>query len=134
MKQATTIFSSPTERAAFDFRDQARSLGEIMPFGKGKTIFSVGDDATDMYVVLNGAVEIVSHGKVIERMEPGDAFGIISLLDGQPRSAAAIATADSELAVLNNRKFRFMIEETPNFVWYVMTALVSRLRATNAAL
>lgn len=134
MKQARTIFSSPAERAAFDFREQARSLGEIVTFGTGKSIFSAGDDATDMYVVLTGAVEIMSHGKVIERMEPGDAFGIISLLDGQPRSAAAIAAADSELAVLSDKRFRFMIEETPNFVWYVMSALVSRLRATNAAL
>jgi CRP-like cAMP-binding protein len=32
------------------------------------------------------------------------------------------------------KKFRFMVEETPNFVWFVLNELASRLRATNALL
>jgi CRP-like cAMP-binding protein len=56
------------------------------------------------------------------------------LLDGQPRTITARATETSELALMDQKKFRYMVEEVPNFVWYVMTELAGRLRATNAAL
>jgi CRP/FNR family cyclic AMP-dependent transcriptional regulator len=129
--------STPLTKSAgpeFDIRAQARALGTVIHAAAGNMIFKEGDPPTTMYVLLSGAVEITSHGKAIEHMLPGDAFGIISLLDDMPRAASARATEDSELALLDRKRFRFMVEETPNFVWFIMHALVNRLRATNAAL
>jgi CRP/FNR family cyclic AMP-dependent transcriptional regulator len=51
-----------------------------------------------------------------------------------PRNASARVLEDSELMRIDARKFGFMIEEMPNFGWYVMRQLAERLRATNAAL
>jgi CRP-like cAMP-binding protein len=56
------------------------------------------------------------------------------LLDGQPRTITARVKEPSELALMDQRRFRYMVEEVPNFVWYVMAELADRLRATNAAL
>ena len=117
-----------------DFRAFARSVGTVMDYRSGDVIFREGDPPRYMYVVLSGAVEVTSYHKVIEVVHEGHALGIISLLDEQLRTATARAVDDCELALLDARKFRYMVEEAPNFVWYVMAELAHRLRTTNAAL
>ena len=105
-----------------------------MNYRDGDIVFREGDQPRYMYVVLKGAVQITSHGKPIERVEEGNALGVLSLLDGNPRTATASALEDTELAILDPKTFRYMVEEVPNFVWYVMGELAHRLRTTNAAL
>jgi len=50
------------------------------------------------------------------------------------RTAAVSARAleECELALLDKKKFRYMVEEIPNFVWYVFAEFGARLRAANA--
>ncbi len=117
-----------------DFRQFARALGTVHHFEAGDTIFRESDPPTFMYIVLSGSVEIAAHDKVIDTVYEGKALGILSLLDGKPRSATARAKEPCELAMLDQKKFRYMVEEVPNVVWYVMSELGDRLRATNAAL
>ncbi len=118
----------------FDIRGLARSMGRPMLCRAGDVVFRRGDPATLMYVLVSGAVAVSAGGRVIEVIQPGDGLGILSLVDGQPRSADAIAEVDSELMLIDARTFRYMVEEVPNFVWYVMDEMAQRLRATNAAL
>lgn len=87
-----------------------------------------------MYVVLSGAVDIGTQNKRLERIGAGNALGILSLLDDLPRTVTARASGTTQLAVIDRKKFRFMIEEMPNFCWYVTGELAHRLRTTNAAL
>jgi CRP/FNR family cyclic AMP-dependent transcriptional regulator len=109
-------------------------VGTVVDYDTGDMIFREGDPPRYMYVVLKGAVEITSRAKVIETIQAGSALGIIALLDDQPCSATARASAPCELAIIDRKKFRYMVEEMPNFVWYIMGELAHRLRTTNAAL
>jgi CRP/FNR family transcriptional regulator, cyclic AMP receptor protein len=117
-----------------DFREFASSVGIIEDYEDGDGIFREGDHPAFMYVVLSGAVDITVQNKELGRISAGKALGILSLLDGQPRTVTARASGATQLAVIDRKKFRFMIEEMPNFCWYVMGELAHRLRATNAAL
>lgn len=119
--------------ADLDVRSIAQSMGTRMSYRAGDAVFRQGDKADLMYVVLSGTVAVSTHGRVIEVIQPGDGLGILSLIDGRTRSTDAIAETDSELALIDTRRFRYMVEEVPNFVWYVMDELAQRLRATNAA-
>lgn len=120
--------------AIIDFRQIARGLGTVITYGAGDVIFREGDSPTYAYIVLSGKVEVASRGKVIEQVDDARAFGVISLIDKKPRSATARAVEKSEVALLDARQFRYMVETTPNFVWYVLGEVVDRLRATNSAL
>ncbi len=120
--------------AEIDFREFARRVGTVIDYAKGDVVFSEGDEPQNMYVVLEGAVDIIARDKVLETIGAGNALGVVSLLDDQPRTATARARAVCSLAVIDRRKFRYMIEEMPNFCWYVMGELAHRLRTTNAAL
>ena len=117
-----------------DFREFARALGTVVRFGPGDIVFRETDPSTCMYIVLTGSVEITAHNKVIETVSESRAIGLVSLLDGQPRASTARVRETSELALMDQKKFRYMVEEVPNFVWYVMSEMAERLRATNAAL
>ena len=117
-----------------DFRPIARALGTVMEYAANDFIFREGDPPRYMYIVLKGSVEVSTKSKVIETVREGKAFGMLSVLDDMPRTNTARALEPCELALLDKKKFRFMIEEAPNFVWFVLGEFGSRLRATNALL
>jgi CRP/FNR family cyclic AMP-dependent transcriptional regulator len=117
-----------------DFRPIARALGTVLEYAANDFIFREGDPPRYMYIVLKGSVEVSTKSKVIEIVREGKAFGMLSVLDDLPRTNTARALEPCELALLDKKKFRFMIEEAPNFVWFVLGEFGSRLRATNALL
>ena len=117
-----------------DFRVFARSAGDIENYRSGECIFHEGDAADAMWVVISGTVEIEVNGRIIEIVGKNFALGVLSLIDQLPRSSTARAQDDAELIRINTRQFRFMVEQMPNFGWYVMRQLADRLRATNAAI
>lgn len=125
---------SLAELAEQDYREIARHAGRTLRLSDGERLFAEGDGARDMFVLLSGAIEIAAQGRLIEVVRPGDGLGILSLLDGRPRSATATAKGACEVAALDERTFRFVVEATPGFVWFVLGAMAQRLRATNAAL
>jgi len=67
-----------------------------------------------MYVVQSGLIEMVIGDKVIEVCGPNEAIGFMSMID--------------ELSLIDQRKFRFMVDEVPNFAHYIMGAMARRIR------
>jgi CRP-like cAMP-binding protein len=123
-----------TRHRDIDFRVFAREAGTVVKYEEGDVIFRERDPPDVMYIVLAGSLEILSHGKAIETIAEGKGLGLVSILDNQPRVTTARACETSELAVINRRKFRYMVDEVPNFGWYVMLELTHRLRMLNASL
>lgn len=123
-----------SEVSTRDYREVARHAGRTIRLAPGEVLFAEGEPAQEMYVVLSGSVEVSARGHVVEVVQPGDGLGILSLIDDLPRSATATAVAETEVAVLDPRQFRFVVENTPGFVWFVLGEMAQRLRATQAAL
>lgn len=94
----------------------------------GTTIFREGDAGQEMYGIVDGTVELRSGGKVLRTLGPDDVFGEMALIDKTPRSATAIAVTDCVLASIDQRRFLFLVQETPMFALQVMSAMASRLR------
>ncbi|QMV42517.1 cyclic nucleotide-binding domain-containing protein [Cohnella cholangitidis] len=72
-----------------------RVNGESLNLLAGETIFREGDTGRQMFVLLEGTVEVYvqSDGARIPvaKFSPGDFFGEMSLLEGLPRSGTAVA-------------------------------------------
>lgn len=94
----------------------------------GNVIFREGDPGTTMYVLLEGEVDIQIHGSTLYTARPGDFFGEMALIESRERSATAIAKTACRLAPVSERRFLFMVEQTPYFSLHVMRVLVERLR------
>jgi CRP-like cAMP-binding protein len=100
----------------------------VATYKAGESIFTEGTTGKEMFVVLEGQVAIRAHGKVVEVLEPGGLFGELALIDASPRSAAAVAQTDCKLAVISERRFTFLIQQTPYFALHVMSVMAKRLR------
>jgi len=109
--------------------DILRREPDLRSFNQGETIFREGDAGDCMFAVVEGAVDIELKGTVVERITPGGVFGEMTLIDGQPRSATALAAADCRLAAINEKRFLRLVEMTPRFALQIMQVMSQRLRA-----
>ena len=98
----------------------------------GEVIFRQYDMGSEMYVVLEGEVELAIGESVIERLGPGEPFGEMALIDQAPRTATATASTDGKLAVIPERRFLFLVQTTPHFALDIMKSMADRLRKMNA--
>ncbi|MCK9380124.1 MAG: SulP family inorganic anion transporter [Sulfuritalea sp.] len=110
---------------------------------KGETIFSRGDAGDELFLIRRGAVRIMlplsdrqSHH--LGTFGRAAFFGEMAFLDGEVRSANALAFVDTELYVLSRRAFDAFAEEHKKLALKLMegiaSVLASRLRYTNAEL
>jgi len=97
-------------------------------YKQGEVIFREGDAGDIMYVLLAGEVDIEIKGRIVYTARPGDFFGEMALLGSRQRSASAVASTACRLASVSERRFLFMVEQTPYFSLHVMRVLVDRLR------
>jgi CRP-like cAMP-binding protein len=94
----------------------------------GATIFDEGQTGDCMYIVKSGSVELRWRGILLEVVTEDGYFGEMAIIDGGPRSAAAIAATDTVLIPVNKKRFEYMIHEIPFFAVHVMQNLCRRLR------
>ncbi len=91
-----------------------------------------------LFVLVRGRVKVVLYGEsgreIILRVfgRPGDFFGEMSLLDGQPRSASIVAAEPSSLLVLSREAFREHLRRSSGTALAVMAELSRRLREADA--
>src|SRR5262245_49453318 len=103
---------------------------------RGAVIFAKGDDGTGLMGVLSGSVKISvasSEGRdiILNIVHPGEIFGEMALLDGQPRSADATALTDCELMVLERREFVPFLRGQPEVTLKLLEILCTRVRKTS---
>src|ERR1700730_14689744 len=112
----------------------ARNAGVNITFPAGGVVFSKGDPGSCMYVVQSGVIEMMIGDKVIEVCGPNEAIGFMSMVDSAPRSSTARVKEACELSLIDQRKFRFMVDEVPNFALYIMGAMARRIRGMSQAM
>jgi CRP-like cAMP-binding protein len=102
----------------------------IKDYPAGTTIFAQGEPRDVMYVVVAGEVELLRGGRIFETVPAGTLVGEMAMIDSAPRNATAIAKTDCRLMPIDDRRFEFLVSETPSFALHVMRILVDRLRRT----
>jgi CRP-like cAMP-binding protein len=115
-------------------------LAEVREFAGGAVVASQQDAGDALYVLVQGKVKVVLYGESGREIilsifkAPGDFFGEMSLLDGEPRSATIIAAERSRLLVLSRRDFQGHLERNPRTALRVLTELSRRLRRADAVI
>jgi CRP-like cAMP-binding protein len=117
-----------------DMRMFARNVGTSVTFPAGSVVFNRGDPGACMYVVQSGVLEMVIGEKVVEVCGENEAIGFMSMIDTAPRSSTARVKEACELSIIDQRKFRFMVDEVPNFALYIMAAMARRIRGMGQAM
>jgi CRP/FNR family transcriptional regulator, cyclic AMP receptor protein len=100
----------------------------------GRVIAKQGSVRREVFIIIEGKARVERDGKLIARLKPGDSFGEMSLIDGEPRSATVTADGDVSVLMVDPRSFLALLEDAPALSRKVMAALCERLRAADVQL
>ena len=103
---------------------------------RGASAFHEGDQGDQLYVIMSGKIKLgrtASDGRenLVAVLGPGEIFGEMALFDPSPRSTAATAVSETQLAGLNHENLMKVLERNPAVSQQLLQALARRLRRTN---
>lgn len=101
---------------------------EQISVAAGQPVFREGDEAHELFVLLEGEVDLRVGDQVVETVQPGGLFGELALVVSSRRTATALAKTDARLVPINERRFTYLVANTPFFALHVMGVLAVRLR------
>ena len=105
-------------------------------FGPGQEIFKEGDPGDGVYVVKSGEViisAVVGSGQrhAFSKVQPGDFFGEMAVLDSQPRSACASAEGEVELHFVPREEMVALLTRSPGLCMTLLQEISRRIREFN---
>jgi CRP/FNR family transcriptional regulator, cyclic AMP receptor protein len=117
---------------------QGRQAELERAYEDGQLICREGELSEEMFVIQSGKVRIVKDRGGIEVqlavLEKGDFFGEMSLLEGLPRDASAIAVGATQVLVMSSGALLVRLRRDPTFAFELLRRLSGRVRALNARL
>jgi len=92
------------------------------------TLYADGDHPDALYIVIEGAVKLLSEGEEIGEIGAGEAFGSWALLDESPRIASATTVGKTRLLKVDRDEFTELLADRVEIVQAVFKAMVERIR------
>lgn len=116
----------------------------VLTFDVGRRVVEEGDTARDMFVVIDGELEVLKRSRIgnevrVAMLGPSNWFGEMSILDVQPRSASVRAVAPSRLMRITAEDverllYRRDVKAYALFVMNIARELSRRLRVADGIL
>jgi CRP/FNR family transcriptional regulator, cyclic AMP receptor protein len=116
--------------------DQLCRYAKHATLKRGATIFSKGDPGNSLFAVISGTVKISissadGRNAILNLIGAGEIFGEVAVLDGQARTADAIANTNCEIFVIDRREFLPFVRSQPVLAMKFIELLCTRLRWTS---
>jgi CRP-like cAMP-binding protein len=103
-------------------------ITRIIEGSAGIVLAREGQAGNHFFIILDGSMTVrVPTGNRFT-LAPGDYFGEMSLLDGEPRSATVEAHTDVRVLVIERRHFWALLRETPGLTQTILRTLSRRVR------
>jgi CRP/FNR family transcriptional regulator, cyclic AMP receptor protein len=122
--QRVPLFSGFSEDELRRIVDHSR----IVEVAAGTVVTELGEPGDSFFVIIDGTVAARTPIGAGSELKPGDFFGEMSLLDGEPRSATIVASTDLRLLVVDRTHFWQLLDETPDLIRRILTILSRRVR------
>jgi CRP/FNR family transcriptional regulator/CRP/FNR family cyclic AMP-dependent transcriptional regulator len=116
--------------------DELRRLADtsrIVETPAGTVVTELGTPGDSFFFIIDGRVSVQTPVGTGDPLHPGDFFGEMSLLDGEPRSATVTALTDLRLLVVDRLHFWRLLNETPDLVRRILMVLSRRVRRLERA-
>ena len=108
-------------------------LADIRVYQARKIVVAKGDQASEFFVLLRGRAIVTTRGSdgsetAFNVMGPGEVFGEVAILDGQPRSASVTTLERCEMAVIDKHSFHALLAVSPSIAANLLAVLARRMR------
>ena len=108
------------------------ALAEDASYNAGRVIVRRDDPGKAFYVIVEGEAKVVKGKITTARAEamlgPGEFFGELALLDGEPRAASVVAATPLETIRIERAGFRRMLREEPDIAIKLLEGMARRTR------
>jgi len=84
-------------------------------FAAGETIIREGEPGEEFFLISDGEVEVIRADREVARMGPGDFFGEVALISGEPRNATIVAEGEADTYVLGKTDFQTALATSQSF-------------------
>lgn len=114
-------------------RDAFLARARQIAITRKQVIMTEGGEDTDVFLLVSGRLQfslVSPQGRevILREMGPGEMFGELSAIDGQPRSTNVVALVDGRLAQMSAADFAAMLGEVPEAGLWVARQLAQRIR------
>jgi CRP-like cAMP-binding protein len=109
-------------------------ISEVIEVPEGTVLARNGQPGDQFFLILDGSARVEVTSRKRSRLEPGQYFGEMSLLDGGPRSATVVADTPLRLLVIKRRDFATLLREAPEVTQSLLATLSRRVRVAEAGL
>ena len=120
----------------------AEALGQLLrvvrrrSYHRSEVVFHQGDPGDTLHLIRAGRVKIVLPAEtgdevVLAILGPGDCFGEMAVLDGEPRSASVVAMEQVETLALGRQDFRTFFRSSPETAERLVINLARIIRKVN---
>lgn len=105
-----------------------------MAFEPGTEVIAQDRAGGRLFIVVEGEAVVSVNGRRRNTFGPGDYFGEMAVIDGEPRSATVTAKTPLRTLTLASFHFRPLIRQHPAIAEGLLKTLSRRLREANRAL
>lgn len=111
-------------------------ISEPKVFPKGEYICSEGEVGEEMFIVLQGKVEVyinsgMDDNVMVAQLGPGEFFGEMAIFEKKNRSASCVAAEDTSCIAINEKNLKELIRLCPEIVEKLLYGLSRRIREMN---
>jgi len=114
-------------------RRKVAETARIRRFTDGTPLVVNGQQASELFVILEGKVTVAIPGRAPLAMTAGSFVGELAVLDGGSRSASVVADGPVVTLTITGRRFRKLMQAEPAVAIGVAEELARRLRAMHTA-
>jgi membrane protein len=98
-------------------------------YRRDETVFSEGEEDSNLYYLLQGSVDLQKTGKTLRHLAPGDYFGELGFLTEAERTADAVVTSrEAHVIVIRPENLETLLLEEPKITLNLLKSLASRYK------
>jgi CRP/FNR family transcriptional regulator, cyclic AMP receptor protein len=103
-------------------------ISKVVEVPERTVLTGQGESGDEFFIIIDGAALVTISKHKRRRLRPGEFFGEMSLLDGEPRSATVKAETDLRVLVINRVNFWQLLREVPELTQKMLLNLSRRIR------
>jgi CRP-like cAMP-binding protein len=115
-------------------RDLAKiaAIAHETDFPAATAVVSEGDVGSEMFIVLEGEVDVRRGGRKLATLRKGHFFGEIALITGSVRTATVTTGTPLTALVLSRNDFRKLLADSPALQFKLLQEVAERLEQLTA--
>ncbi len=109
-------------------RDRILKYAKHRTYAPGEIVVQEGDPALNLFLVAGGHARVEREGAgPVGRLQPGDFFGELGLIEQHGRTATVVAEDELTCYLLPAWEFRSLLKEHPEMAVPMLHAVIARL-------